>query len=755
MKARKRGDEAGIALVYVVLTTMVILGALAVVSERVINAKRVTDAAVTRVALDEACKAGVDYAVEQIWNQYLEDQGGEVGNLASYRAFIADVVGTNEDLNRDGDADEDEFDSNGNGVFDQADPLVMATAQAPILVGEPGSARLTSLTVTRRDDFSGTDMIIRATAEYFGETRTAEQTVRVGGQPFEGFEYGVMSNNINCILCHAEIKSLPLENNADPTRYNTFSRVKVATLESLLFRITGAHSEIAGTVYTRGDVMDQYGNDISADTLASSTLNGYEFDPNNGMIVQDASGNMNEVSLVDAQLDEEGMLEEGQNLYKNYPDDPDLMTDGTIPSSFPAPYTDPNENRYVDDDEFGTFMASANGSITGGVAYGVPNDGTLYDQASFPTTSNDATTSLANGNYDGNLVLVGTEADPIEIDGTVAINGDLVIKGYVKGSGKLMVRNNSYVAGDVVYADAADTFGYADDGTENALALVSGGSTLMGDYLSVRGKNKESDQSKYPNKSYSIQTRVADKTQTWNGETMHTGYFDPGVTDPGEIQETMTQADGTVIQRDGHQFSFTTSELMLFNNLEIDKAAADPNYRPRFYGIREGQPDNIYVYDDTDEHSVRYDRNSDGVKLLTDYMIEQGIPLDLLDDASFHYMNPQGNWLSEDILRQMWWDDEQARPDNTPFQFDGLLYSNNAIFAVTRSKSRHGSHTNAKMLLRGSIIAPDLGVLSANGFELQYDPRVRRFYQLEDTTIAAFRRAIYRTVQGDESALEG
>jgi len=104
----------------------------------------------------------------------------------------------------------------------------------------------------------------------------------------------------------------------------------------------------------------------------------------------------------------------------------------------------------------------------------------------------------------------------------------------------------------------------------------------------------------------------------------------------------------------------------------------------------------------------------------------------------------------------MWWDDEMARTqnsDNSKVRFDGLIYSNNAIFAITRSRARKGSFTQGKMEVRGAFIAPDLGVLvpgpdqeGNESFTMLYDPRVRTFWAPSDTTRSFFERVTYRSI---------
>lgn len=754
-----QGDNAGMALLLVMIATVIVLGAVTVIMIQVHTAKRASDADLRLQLLDEACKAGIDVGIENIWNQYVVTNGNTTGNLASYRVFINNLVPNNEDLNGNGAQDADEPDLNGNGIFESASPLILIDPSDPYELaafqGGDQPVLITGLTASRRDDLTGSNLSLTCTAELGPQSHTATQTVRASGAPFSGFEYAVLANNINCIMCHAEFQALDLARNTDPIMYGTFDRIKVATLESLLIRPSTCDSNVAGTLYTRGVITNESGTTLTSGQIAGSDMNGYQFSPVNGKIIQDGSGDMSGASLSPGETDGEGELEQFANLYLNYPDEADQMTDGDLPTDFPAPYGDDNGDRYVNDDEFARVMNSADGSITGGVVYGV-EDGQVYSESALPSSSNSAASEVTSGSYDGNLVLVGTDDNPIELNGNIAVDGDLVIKGKVKGWGQLLVRGNAYVVGDVTYADAPGEFGTAADGTENGLALVSGGSVLIGDYLTVRGKNHTEDTSKYPNKSYSIRSRDEHQSSSvWldgENQTLEYGYFDPGAVDAGGIQETMLDESGNEVTRTGQQFSFTQSELMLFNNLQVDMMVADPDYEARFYGLRETQPDDIYAYSHPpDEHSVRYDESGGGVMSIVDYMIQEGVDPARLSDAAFHYMNPDANWIGEDVLRQIWWDDEQARPSSgQPIQFDGLIYSNNAVFSIARSRVRHGSYTDGKMVIRGAMICPDLGVLAAgddsNGtesFRLFYDRRVQRFWNLEDTTQVAFRRVAY------------
>lgn len=736
-----RHGQEGVALLFVVIAALLILTAVGLVVGRVYSAQQQVDVAIRSTQLDETCRAGIDIGIERVWNQYITGNGNTTGNLASYIVFVENLVPNNEDTNDNGVQDSDEVDRNGDGNFDMADPVLLIEPQAPRDL--PQGGRIVSLSLARTDDITGTTLTFRSTAELAGQTKTASQTVRVAGRLFQGFEYAVLANNINCILCHADIEPLDAFRNNDPSLYGTFDRIKIASLESMMIRTNeDISTRVAGSTYTRGSVYNHAGTLLTAAQIASSTMKARSFSNTNGKLTQNSSGAYTTVNMANAGLDSKGKLQQFKNLYLSYPTDESAMTDGDMPTSFPAPYPDDNGNRNVDDEEFERVVNSADGSlhftldpddvtgtITAGVAYGVPA-GTTYTGNSLPTASNTAISHLSSsGAYEGNLILVGSKDDPIVIDKKVAVDGDLVIKGSVKGWGQLLVRGNVYVVGDVTYADATGKFGEATDGTKNGFALTAGGSIMMGDYLTIRSKHHPNDKSKFPSGAY-IDVRTQNKTTkvTYNGNSVNltNGYFDAGVTDAGWSQGSQSE------------YSFTTSELMLFNRMEKKKASTISDYTPRYYRIRPTQP--IYTYTASDEHAVRYDDS--GVATITN-----------TTGATIHNLNPSNFWLSENQLRQFWYADEMTRPaSGRPLQFDGLLYSNNSIFGITRSSDRHKSNTRGMMTIRGGIVAADLGMLvpgpdfsvPRDALNLYYDRRVSDFLRVEDTTQVSFTRLVYR-----------
>jgi hypothetical protein len=125
----------------------------------------------------------------------------------------------------------------------------------------------------------------------------------------------------------------------------------------------------------------------------------------------------------------------------------------------------------------------------------------MVDTNLFPQVSNDAKDDLSSGLYsgtsglfNGNLIIdagrIGSSNISISVTGTIHVNGDLVIRGQVKGEARFIVRGNVYVVGDVVYG-CETTACKIVDGTKPSyripkelpkLALLAGGSIIVGDY---------------------------------------------------------------------------------------------------------------------------------------------------------------------------------------------------------------------------------------------------------------------------------
>ncbi|MFH1460021.1 MAG: type II secretion system protein [Candidatus Omnitrophota bacterium] len=98
--------------------------------------------------------------------------------------------------------------------------------------------------------------------------------------------------------------------------------------------------------------------------------------------------------------------------------------------------------------------------------------------------------TLVNNNYTGDIILIGTAANPIEIDGPVVVSGDVCIKGKVKGQGTIYSGRNTHVLGDIEYVDPPvyakpDTDPTATDianASKDFLGLAAKGNIVVGDY---------------------------------------------------------------------------------------------------------------------------------------------------------------------------------------------------------------------------------------------------------------------------------
>ena len=253
-----RRNQDGIALVFAMLAIIVILGSMGLVMTGVQRAKNETEHAYNSVVLEEAAQAGIDLAVDQLWNDYKVSSGNTTGNVASYKYYLSNAadIPINEDLNFNGTKDVGE-EGNGDGTFDTLPSSVgqhgKSILEAPIEFKKPGTetvlATIEDVAISRYDTVYESRLTVRSTATLDGASKTAVQVLRIGGAPFDHGQFAILANNISCILCHAEIRSLDMEKNTDSSLYGTFDRVKVAALESLLVR-TGAEpdSRVAGSI---------------------------------------------------------------------------------------------------------------------------------------------------------------------------------------------------------------------------------------------------------------------------------------------------------------------------------------------------------------------------------------------------------------------------------------------------------------------------------------------------------------------------
>ncbi len=444
-------------------------------------------------------------AAQYLWSTYLRAQGGAAGDVASFRMFLDGTGLTDSGPGGPPPA--------GQGM-DILQAVGLPTGAGGI--SELDRARVESLRVLRRDEGEATRLYVSAVADSNRGNRTHTQPSRavevaytVEPAPFAGFEYGILSKNINCVFCHTVVDSAKRAYDLDPSHFGTFDKIKVGSLETLMLRVptrdrisdSAADSLLAGTLYVRGSATDQHGVPITNSGWATNTAQSCAFD-DIGHLMQDALG-----GLIPMHFSPAGDPPvAGANLYLHYPTVYADQPDGLLPTSFPPPFpddggVDPGHsgagNKRVDPAEFAAVARDARGAIESGIVY-VSSPGAVI------ATQTQLDRALALGNATslpsvttGNVILSGTEANPIVINGTIAIDGDIVIQGWIKGTGSILASGNVYALGDLRYLDGHTylpndppghpsgpiTFGVAQDGTLNTLGLAAGGNMLLGDYL--------------------------------------------------------------------------------------------------------------------------------------------------------------------------------------------------------------------------------------------------------------------------------
>ena len=85
----------------------------------------------------------------------------------------------------------------------------------------------------------------------------------------------------------------------------------------------------------------------------------------------------------------------------------------------------------------------------------------------------------------GALVLVGTQANPIVVNGPVIVESDVIIKGYVTGQGTIYSGRNIHIVGNIQYVNPPAWSGKstqnADNSTKDMLGLMAKGNIVLGD----------------------------------------------------------------------------------------------------------------------------------------------------------------------------------------------------------------------------------------------------------------------------------
>lgn len=463
------------------LTVLAVMG-MALVQTTVWASDRTTDRE-HRADARSAAEGAARLAAEALWSGFELDLAGSPPSPQAFRTYAL-ALGLE---NQAGAANPARADWRGRvGLATEAGGAALL-----------GDAAIEELWVHREDVGRAVRVLVTATAaiRLGGAVRddaraSVTRAWSIEPPQWDGLDFALLANNVNCIMCHTEVDSAQRVFNRDSGLYGSFDRVRVGSIESFQFR-DDPDSEIAGTLYIGGTAFDGEGTPISG--WAGFPLKSAEMDEV-GKLHEDAFGALARTDLSPADPANPAPFE---NLYLDYFGFPEQV-DGMLPSSFPAPFpddggydlatgediTEGEGNRVVDDTEFEATVATFGGSVSGGVI-GVVPQGERVGSAGELAALLDGNSPTLDAVTRGQVVLVGTAENPIRLDGQVAIDGDVVISGYVVGSGSLWARGNVYVRGDVQYLDGAlsgeRTFGVGASGAANALALTAGGNIIVGD----------------------------------------------------------------------------------------------------------------------------------------------------------------------------------------------------------------------------------------------------------------------------------
>lgn len=775
---RRRGSALIPALMTVAMLSMLALSMLSAT----LSGARVVGHQGDEHRLTSAVESVGILATERLWSAYLTDQGGSAGTVQSLRQFL-DANGVQ--------------DAGPGGPPSSAEGLDMLE-----IAGIPGAGsnqpafdgvEIEAVRLVRRDNGDRTQLYVTVKAKtgrggglvQKGLERAVQLVYTVEPEQFEGFEYGVLANNVNCIFCHTVIDSTDRYYNTDPNAFGTFDRVKVGTLESLMLRdnwdgrpaVTDwdADSLVGGSVYVRGSTTDHDGDLIS--DWANLSFKSLAFD---------GSGHVHEDQWGDGSLTDFSPAgdppQPGENLYLDYPTDYSAMPDGKLPTTFPPPFPDDGGidpvtgapsgagagNRRVDPAEFYATAQTAEGTISGGVI-------NVSDATTVIDTSAEYSDAITNGNAaslpsstTGNVILTGTETNPIIIDGDVAIDGDVIINGYVLGEGTIIASGNVYVPTDLKYLDGKQqmpgdtnvftgprTFGISPadstapngyQGVKNALGLLAGGNVLLGDYLKPQTFSNPGQ--------YDIVT--GDSTGDWNFALAELSLFNRG-----EWAKTQPLLPGQ-----GEDKNDPSSWTVPNPSYE------GPSYVPRYYNFGSGDEIPVYnmgsIYFDSGTGTWKGDSE---VPLAWDpSLLSIWDPSDtsnaaLYDQttgaakAAISQLTPSNGWFTDAMQKEMLEHFESQRTSGTPMEIDALLYTNNAIFGIV-----HRDDTmKGQMVVNGSLVCPDLGLLApghksrgtagtkANppgspfkiGLQLNYDRRLKNMLNVVNPNVVTIKRALW------------
>ena len=618
------------------------------------------------------------------------------------------------------------------------------------------------------------------------------------------------------MFCHSDFRSMDAFKGVSAATQNDGSwqvgnaatspwdRIKVGTLERLENRYFAGgggddtDTTIHGTLYTRGTARTLLGWSGQFQESVAPTLRSTLTTPGSDKITNSNGVNNSLVTTDCSNYATNTACTKDKNFYTNYPTDiagdPNNIVDakkdwpdGPLPSTFPLPIpedpsvpsdrkTDYNEwNKVVSASIAGSSDDYPKGTLTASMkVYASSNTSTV----AWPTGSAQSKTSTdlgQGGALAANNVVIDGSTTPINIDKTVFINGDVVIRGRVRGQGTIIASGNVYVEGDLTY-DCGSGGSTADcdynnaktDKTFPSLNLISAGNTMVGDYQSrfrlSDGRIPDATLAGNLNNAGDVEAGFdggfnikGSSSRVYKGCVDFWKSRDPNVSvsDWAQRPENLyTSYNASTGKGSGTGPRCTVPTLAAmetgnFNRLEMRKWAKaiqqGKSYTPRFYNFQGGE--GVYFLGTNEEHSRQYEnytqadtKDSKGNYMDVKVTMEDGSVYTLkaadvaagMAKAAKVSLSPNGGtspWIKPSNLKSLFISSMSGRKTK-PLRYDGLLYSANAVFALSQGDGSFSgtnndpSPTAGRWDLRGSIVAADTGILTPKGLTVYYDKRL-------------------------------
>jgi len=690
----------GITLVSTLVFTFIVIILVTISTLTSLSNRRNAQDALRTSQAQFAAEAGLERAVARLWHQVLASAASP--SVSAYAA----------ELNRMG---------------------LTNGATIASLFGEPQSLGDGSSFVVRVSRQDGTitnpDAVVLTLTSTGtladGSTRRLRQVFRVE-RAFFPFDYALLTNNAECIFCHLDVKSMDALRGpptSDPSTW--WRRAKVGVLESLIMRDNEEAGVVHGSLVTRGTITQQSSGRIGPSNRYRTTMN-----PGDTRI---RSTTLISATPADCTIPSSCTIP--QNLYYNYPDSNNLSAfgnrfpDGELPDSFPLPIPDTNNNRLIDDAEWnaevssslaGTNQSYSAGSITAAMRIN-PSGSIAWPGGSSVLTQ----TSADLGQSPSNVILDGS-VTPISLSGTVFINGDVVIRGRVRGNGTILARGNVYVMGDLTYdcgtGSTLAACDYSNPSRLPQLHLIAGGNTVVGDYMTIHSG------------SLTLLNMLS------------TNYNQP----PISFCRANPTNTACALRRTPN---LPLTEITNFNRRELRRYLSDNTYRPRFYTFGE---DVVYFSPGCSHQPQQYkDYNTiaagakvsfcQGDRELSAIKLTENQVSSILARAVRYEVT--SSTFNNAVLKNLWASSMNARGTGA-LRTDGLLYSANAIFGLAHRKYPMGGRWD----LRGALVAADTGILvpgpgdGTAGLTIYHDDRLRPRLPGGQQAQAQLRRGVWEVV---------